>query len=408
MAEQLHAGSGKLPLLDRWKQHFYYLSSDLNPYKVLKREYVDFIYNTFLEFWGIEHFYADVIVDIDSDKLHYILTNIAKPSRGSFYFLLETALLIDYARKSRPSQFKKLDSVKYISTHCRDIFFEIYIDWILSIHDIYYDVNVMVGLQEIEGYCSIENVRYLVECKMKYSVATDEIKIKKHMLALVIRTFKALTTGFECIGIIRIKEGMTVTQNTLAEIFKRLKNKFVTTSGAEQEFIIEADELVLKIGPLDTATLIELRNNLIPYDAYFTVVDRHVIDEEGLARFRVSVRFNQVIKRHLVAEKLLTSVKKARRQHSSNKTSMILFINNETTNDFHRPLIATDDAEFPELQSYLDNRTPDTIVVVLVRSFVGEAAKITSRIFCHTSLNYLKEKLQNLNFQPVDFTRLAD
>lgn len=196
----------RINVLEKWKKQFYWLSSEFTIGDPIDRKVVDFIYTTLNQFWDTTFFELKILEEISNNTFHFIISQLTKAEDGTFYSLYETCLLIDYAKSHKTETYKRLESVKFKSNACKDILFEIYIDYVLSMNQIPYDTEIQRNNQVLEGYCYIKQQKILVECKKRYSVRSQELLIRQFLASEIINVISKSQWGFECVGIIKIKD----------------------------------------------------------------------------------------------------------------------------------------------------------------------------------------------------------
>ena len=331
--------STKTNILESWRKHFYFLSSDFTIGARIDRKVVTFIHNTLIQFWGDSFFELKILEELSNNTLHFIIALLTKSEDGVFYSLYETCLLIDYAKLHKKAIYKRLESVKYKSNACKDILFEIYIDYVLSMNQIPYDTEIERNGQVLEGYCYINQYKTLVECKKRYSVRSQELLIRNFLASEVISVISKSKWGFECVGIIKFKED-DVSRQDLKRVLKKFKNYLVNRHEYSFNYEHTASKINFIVKPFSEADRIELENNLVDFSIYFTVSSLNRFNSQGLNEFRVKVNYNVKYGSELASKKLIDSIKAARRQHRDDFDKVrILFFDNQYLNDLVSPLI---------------------------------------------------------------------
>lgn len=394
-------------LLENWRKHFYLISSELSPRKLLERRYVDYVHKVLKEFYGDDFFHVNLVDAIEKNTLHFVHGALRKTTESSFYYLLELVILIERAKDVRKEHFEKLKSLRYRSSESREVLFEMYIDWLFELHDIPYLSNIQVGNQLKEGYCNIDEKLYLVECKQKYSLAITQLRLRQYMCSTLLQIAQQTKFGFEGIGIIRLKED-SLRQQDVIGILKRFKNYVVNRTEYYPSWKYDDDFIAFALEPMNTATMLALNGGIEPYDVYFTVVNKHKINDDGKNEFRISVNFRVTTARKQIAEKMISTIKKARTQHANEVHPMILFINNEFVEDFTAPLLSTNPIYVQKLEEYVNESSSDHIIVLVHRNFIGKRPKIKCQVVCKPQFNALKNEILKLNFSPIKLENLLD
>lgn len=413
--------SAKQNILHKWKIHFDWISSDFNLRKEVKRSDVDFIYDTLLNFWGDGHFTVNVLDLIHRDKHHFTIAALSKSTVSSFYYLFETAILIDWVKHENEAVYNKLYSVRFRTDTCREILFEIYTEWILALNKIPYESGVWMNNQLKEGYCTIDDTRYLIECKKKYSLGTQQLKIRQFISAEIFKIAQKIKVGLEFICIISLKSN-ELTRQQLSRDLKEFKN-FIVNRGNENDAIsLEFDMMSMQISPYESETEKKLRDQIIPNDIFFTCKNTYefvedylpdlltefggIILQEPHFKFRITVYFNVVINHEKIIKKLIDSIHQAKSQHKTDEAPQIIIVDNEFVEDFTTPMLNGNVLYEERLQQYVDEHNSNAIIILLYRNFTQNLPSIKFSIICKTNQNEIKSNLQKVRFQAIDINEL--
>jgi hypothetical protein len=413
--------SAKENILLQWKRHFDWISSDLNPKKLAERNNVNFIYNTLLDFWGEEHFNVNLLDLIHRDKHHFTIAALSKATASSFYYLFETATLIDRVKKENKEVYDKLYSVRFRTDTCREILFEIYTDWILSYNKIPYETGVWLDNQLKEGYCEIENTRYLIECKKKYSLGTQQLKIRQFITAEIFKIAQKIKIGLEFICVIHLK-ATELTQQQLSKDLKNFKNYIVNRGYENKLILLEYGTMSIEIMPFQEETAERLKDKIVPSDIFFVCKNTYEFVEDYLPyllselggiiltepqfKFRITVYFNVIINHDKIIKKLINSIHKAKSQHKTDNTPKIIIVDNEFVEDFTTPMLNGNIYYEEQLQQYVDQHTSNAIIVLLYRNFTQNLPSIKFSVICKEDQTDIKNMLNNIIFQPIDLKKL--
>ncbi len=390
----------KVNILENWKRHFYDVSSDFNINKKVNRNLVDFIYTKLNDFWGNDFFETNLLDAVHANKVYFLQPMLGQPSLSSFYYLLEVAMMIDFASDKHPDLYKSLNEVKFLPEKSKDILFEIYIALFFYMNKVTYQTNILTGNQPRDGYCTLNGKKYLVECKKRYSIIQKEISLRKYLISEIMKIAKSITYGLECIGVLTIKTSVSNRQMFLP-ILKAFKNYIVNRTEYSPVFLVEDDFIRMELKPYNDSNRIELENNLIPHTIYFTITNLNKIKED-IPQFRVQVTFKAVANHRKVAKKLIESIKSARKQHKDSKTlPRIFFIDNEFLNDFSSPLLHNIKVYEDYLQKYVSEKNTNDLVVLLYRDFTGKTPSIKASIICKQELLEVKSTLEKMQYYTI-------
>lgn len=384
-------------ILERWKRHFNDISSEFNPIKILSRQHVEFVYDTLNITWGNEFFIVDYSNLMHNNKAHFLHNALTIISESSFYYLFEICLLINHAKNQSNHFIDKLDTIKLLPDKTRELLFEMYVEYIFHKNGIKYETNVFIGNQCKDGFCEINGVKYLVECKKKYSVVSQEIRIRQFLMTSIYELIKSCNYAFELIGVINIKINNNNNQSYHSSI-NYIKGKLIYHLSKGELFIYEDDEMRFELKEYNDANRIELENKLIPYTLYFTLVNKNkTIDNETF--FRLDVHSNIVAPRKKVVDKLIDSIRKARKQHAENKKEKRIFIlDNEYLNDIVTPLLNGEKVFEEDLKQFILSKETDDIILIIYRYFGNEKPEIKVSVICKENLNAVKQIFENLDY----------
>jgi hypothetical protein len=414
----------KQNILELWKGHFYYLSSDLVIKKTTDRKLVDAIYTIIKDFWGEDFFIANPIDLIQTDTLHVVIGALRKNSLSAFYYLVETATLIDRAKSENSVAYHKLYAVRYRTDSFREILFEIYIEWILSHNKIPYQSEVVVGQQVKEGYCLINEVTYLIECKKKHSPVAQLRKLKQFISGEIFKLALKIKIGVEYICIINFKTSQP-NQQQIPKAFKQF-GKYVIDRGPNviNGVSLEYESICFEIVPFETATVSKLQDHLIKNDVFFICKNTYelaedylpkfipgsggLIGEEPHLKFKITTYFNNAINQEKILSKMINAVHKAKNQHAMDKTPSIIIIDNEFVEDFTAPLLNGNEYYEEKLQEYVDQHSSNAIIILLYRNFTQVAPSIKFSVICKAEQSPIKATLEKIDFCPIDVNKLVN
>ena len=396
----------KQNLLELWKAQFYLLSSDLSIKKYIDRLFVDHVYKTLLDFWGEQHFKVNLLDVIRDDKLHFIIAALNKRTVASFYFLFETSLLIEWIKINDLVTYQKLDSVKYRTDTCREVLFEIYTDWIFWYNKIPYTSAIWVGDQLKEGYCEIGGTTYLIECKKKYSLGMEQLKIRQYITASILKIAQNINFGLECICLIRFKDKNNFNRAGFSKVLKEFKNYLVNRVDYYPEKLLDYEFMSVELLRFDLDTMEKISRNEIENDIYVTFQNTYEIDEGDQLRFRVNVGYNIIVNHAKIITKLIASVHKAMSQHRNDDTPKIIMIDNESIEDFTTPMLNGNITYEQKLQDYINRRESNDVVILLYRNFTQAQPSISFAVICKPELQDIKDKLMQIDFRPIDMNKL--
>jgi hypothetical protein len=373
----------RINILDRWKKHFDYLSSPLNIRPKLKREHVDFIYSSLSQIFGKEFFDISIIDEISKNQLHFIRALLTKYDVPGYYKLFEFCFLMDYAKEKNTVTYQRGLLNKYNSSKLNEVIFEVYIDFIFFKNNIPYDSNLQRGNQIVEGYCQINGKQILVECKKKYSIVSKDLEVKSYLISEILRIMSMAKYGFESIGVLQFKNAKTESSD-LHSLLKQFKNLMVNRVD-NLGFKIETHKIFFELKAMNEIDLIELANGLKEHSAYFTTTNLNSIDENGLNKFRIQVIFNTIYSKEQAGNRLIDTIRKARKQHISDSSiPRIFFIDNEFLNDFSAPLLREGDEYYiKRIKDYLLLKKTKDIVILIFRNFIQTTPQITASVICN-------------------------
>jgi len=169
--------------LEQWYKNALLISS---PYLIkanVSREKITFIYEQLKAGFGEKFFYLKTGIDIPLDKtvwIHQLLANMNH--LGSIGALYHIALLIQYANTLESNIYNEIHRVKNNPRNLRTFFYELFIFNILDKGGIDNKKKFTVGIQEIEGTCTINNKVFLFECRKVFMPKIEELDIKKRLM----------------------------------------------------------------------------------------------------------------------------------------------------------------------------------------------------------------------------------
>jgi|GEM_PF-3144834 len=170
-------------LLEKWYEDARVLSSPINIRSKISRDKVDFVYNTFKEFFNLKYFEIKRERSGSIEKsnwIHYLLANTTH--LGCYGALHQLAKVIEYSKGLEEHIQKELKNLKWNPKNLRPFFFELFVFMILDKNKIPNRKKYIVDNQEIEGTFRMLGEEYLFECRKIYMPGLEELDVIKSIL----------------------------------------------------------------------------------------------------------------------------------------------------------------------------------------------------------------------------------
>jgi hypothetical protein len=273
-----------------------------------------------------------------------------------------------------------------------------------------------------EGYCIIDDATYLIECKKRYGLEAQQLKIRQFISAEIFRISKKIRVGFEFICIIKLKS-KTLTRQQLSESLKEFKNYILNTGQKDSVVILDYEFMNFEIFPFEEELSKKLTDKTIETDIFFICKNSYEFIEDYLPkfipgsggtiyenpkfRFHITIYFNLIINHEKIISKLIDSINKAKAQHRSDQSPQIIIIDNEFAEDFRTPMLNGNVLYEEKLQEYVNRHTSNAIIILLYRNFTQNIPDIKFSIICKAEQAQIRKILEKLDFSPIDLNKFS-
>ncbi|MCA6363714.1 MAG: hypothetical protein IM638_11810 [Bacteroidetes bacterium] len=321
-------------ILENWYNSLKWDSSNLNPYRSLDRQQLDFIYHIFLSFYGDNYF------DIKSNNftsennsywIYFLLINNQKNS--SFQALKDIAENIDYAIRLGGDFLKRVNSFKKNQSQMRDFLFEIFIYKLLDKSGIYNIKNNYINNRQREGVLRINGIDYLFECRKVYVINKSQIDFRKRLLdQIYLNSVKCkkgigylLTVSFKN-QLINHKEFL-VFEKKISQFYSKLNN---LESVSRIDYHDESNEGVLKVIDYNETDAINIHSdNSIQVRLVVRPPEKQI--ENVLGNYSHELSSNFQISQNDIYKKVKEVLKEKKKQmKNSNYSNNIIFLDFES------------------------------------------------------------------------------
>lgn len=398
-------------VLLEWKKQMYYETS---PFSIEKRvsfnrDNVDFIYNCFLDFFGLEYFNVDRVKYV-KEPFAFLERNIVfqllnSASHNAFYQILEWATLISYCKKLDEGLYAKLLSVKEDLFSLRDYLFEVFTYRMFSGNHITFLLKPIIKGKELEAILRFKGEDCLVECKKLYSTERNR---QSHLQYMLTEFFKRwLDLQFNVFAFIfspskdedRLSEEKNSFSKWLDEYVDLVKEK------QDYDFVFERHNsqggVVLHIEKSKTGLFEHLQQITKEPHAYFSVYPPSFRKRGEANYFRFINGYFFTVGQEEIEKKIINEIKKKRNQHkNAGFKYRIFFFENEATNNGEMPLITPKILNSSLIQDYINAKESNDIICIINKNFFPhQPAKFDMQIFCKPEFSDIKEALERMELK---------
>jgi len=383
----------------RWKRHYDDLSSPYAIRRYYDRAVVETTYNIIMAFWGNDFFEFDFLEKMRTNELHFVQALVFRPSVSAFYRLAEVSFLLDYADRFNKEQYRLLTANKHDSEKVKDILCEVLLQYAFREAGIPYEANPMRGGQVLEGYCTLNGERFLVESKNKYSMKSDDFQVICYVTARLMEFGRDMQTPNLGVGYIYFKHD-NITEKDTHKMMAQLIEYLGDSSKVHLGGVFEDEHLrvVMKAGTAENYYEYHVGKKDADVDFFFK--NTYELNEKQNLIFNMHVGHRNSARKKDLVDRLMRTLKKARDQHKSDTSRGRIFcIFNEFLNDFQPPLLVDSEEFVKDVSQYLASKTTDDIVILIDRRFNLSETFIKPHIMGHDHLLPYKRALW-----PIDYS----
>ena len=385
-------------LLEYWKERCLSQTLIYQFKPQYKKEHIIEIYSIFRDNFNTQFFYRSTDRHqsiLNGNWLHALLLQPEHP--GSYYAIQEFAWLVKYMNNYLPSDIiKRFFSYSENMRRLRDASFELFTFRLLhKLNKIPIGIALPSGQKTPEGFCTINNQKYLFECKNivlhslevldRYMVAFHEIYFQIKNIVRIKGVLGSLKLESASSGL--IKEKILAMVRDFVNFYKsnpsnqfpyEIKNSYGHLKVTDYD---PSEELALTLLPDQFHVMFRLRPPVIPdYERY---------------PFETAIALNISVPEKKLRKKLQDLLSTCK-SHHQNEAGRIFFINNESVNDIILPMYKLE-ASFPEQwiqKYYTDNFNQEDAIVFVFRDYTQKQPTIRFKVF--SADEKLKAVLQNL------------
>jgi len=381
-------------ILQEWMKEFMFQSSELNPKKWCKRKDIERIESILNDYFGEEFFSKETVSRKSDNEVHLIFWLLNQKTKTSLTSLFEYVHLIEYSMNLSTEIQKKLRSNIKNSEQFQNLMFEIYTYRLLDFNNIENEKGTRKGNQELEGHCTINDKKFLYECRKSYSVLKS---IFKDILDIIDSLYSSMKVRNEYIGYIRIKEFCGATKEELRKVFKdcfgqfRLKNAVII-------YEYECKHLKFETKLYNTENLAEYNliseDDLIKFRCYIGKENT----QKGMNIYQTEILPQISHNQKRITDKLIKTINKKRKQHRNSKDeNRIIFIDCEINNYLNFPLLTSEQViDKNEISDYLNSKNTKDIVVIILRNYLPVKPEIKIITFGDSEFENEMEKIREL------------
>jgi hypothetical protein len=359
-------------LLSQWYEVALIESSPFNPYSRIARKKVKFIYNTLLQFLGLNFFEVAKATDKAINKISWLFSLLSNSNKIECYHALnDICLLIEYSRTLDSSLQKELKQLTRNPENLRTFFFELFIFRLLDTRRITNSKKPVIDGQPLEGVLELNGKQCLFECRKTFLPQIEELDVKRRLMTDLWQLGQAQKYGRGMICTIQLSKPITPLHRD------NFKQKLLTYFGRLNEIsqVIKIDyKHTDELGTFtaidyDVATLFEIqaRKN---YDLVFHVVppEKPILGTPNLYHAKISCNFS--VYHSQIYKKLETVLKEKMKQHRNiSIDNKILFLDNEFLPEFHMNLFQNEGMYESDVVRRLHQKLKMKHILCIVRRY---------------------------------------
>jgi hypothetical protein len=359
-------------LLRQWYEVALIESSPFNPYSRITRKKVEFIYNTMLQFLGLNFFEVKKGTDKAIHKISWLFSLLSNTNKIECYHALnDICFLIEYSKSLDSSLQKELKQLTRNPENLRTFFFELFIFRLLDKQGIPNLKKPIVDGKPLEGICELNGKEFLFECRKIFLPQIEELDVKRRLMTDLWQLGQAQKYGRGMICTIQLSKPITPQHR---DNFKqKLLTYFARLNEISQAIKIDykhTDELgIFAAIDYDVATLIEIqaRKN---FDLVFYVVppEKPILGTPNLYHAKVICNFS--VYQSQIYKKLETVLKEKMKQHRNISIDhKILFLDNEILPEFHMNLFQNESMYESDVVRRLHQKLKMKHILCIVRRY---------------------------------------